>query len=83
MSPYEENINTLQVRTQVLLDNGETIVLGGIYTQQTSESVSKVPVLGDLPVFGPLFRTKGILDNRRELLIFLTPRIINPVLTAG
>ena len=83
VSPTEENINTLQVRTQVLLDNGETIVLGGIYTQQTSESVSKVPVLGDLPVFGPLFRTKGILDNRRELLIFLTPRIINPVLTAG
>ena len=67
----------------MLLDNGETIVLGGIYTQQTSESVSKVPVLGDLPVVGPLFRTKGILDNRRELLIFLTPRIINPVLTAG
>ncbi len=83
VSPTEENINTLQVRTQVLLDNGETIVLGGIYTQQTSESVSKVPVLGDLPVVGPLFRTKGILDNRRELLIFLTPRIINPVLTAG
>jgi type IV pilus assembly protein PilQ len=67
----------------VLLDNGETIVLGGIYTQQTSESVSKVPFLGDLPVVGPLFRTKGILDNRQELLIFLTPRIINPVLTAG
>ena len=83
VSPTEENINTLQVRTQVLLDNGETIVLGGIYTQQTSESVSKVPVLGDLPVLGPLFRTKGILDNRQELLIFLTPRIINPVLTAG
>ena len=83
VSPTEENINTLQVRTQVLLDNGETVVLGGIYEQQTSESVSKVPVLGDLPVLGPLFRTKGILDNRRELLIFLTPRIINPVLTAG
>ena len=83
VSPTEENINTLQVRSQVLLDNGETVVLGGIYEQQTSESVSKVPVLGDLPVLGPLFRTKGILDNRRELLIFLTPRIISPVLTAG
>ena len=83
VSPTEENINTLQVRTQVLLDNGETVVLGGIYEQQTSESVSKVPVLGDLPILGALFRTRGILDNRRELLIFLTPRIINPVLTAG
>jgi type IV pilus assembly protein PilQ len=83
VSATEENINTLQVRTQVLLDNGETVVLGGIYEQQTSESVSKVPVLGDLPILGVLFRTRGILDNRRELLIFLTPRIINPVLTAG
>ncbi len=83
VSATEENINTLQVRTQVLLDNGETVVLGGIYEQQTSESVSKVPVLGDLPFLGPLFRTKGILDNRSELLIFLTPRIVNPVLTAG
>ncbi|MGA0844409.1 MAG: type IV pilus secretin PilQ [Arenicellales bacterium] len=83
VSATEENINTLQVRTQVLLDNGETVVLGGIYEQQTSESVSKVPVLGDLPILGPLFRTKGILDNRSELLIFLTPRIVNPVLTAG
>ena len=83
VSPTEENINTLQMRTLVLLENGETVVLGGIYEQQTSESVSKVPVLGDLPVLGPLFRTKGILDNRRELLIFLTPRIISPVLTAG
>ncbi len=83
VSPTEENINTLQVRTQVLLDNGETVVLGGIYEQQTSESVSKVPVLGDLPILGVLFRTRGILDYRRELLIFLTPRIINPVLTAG
>jgi type IV pilus assembly protein PilQ len=83
VSPTEENINTFQIRTQVLLDNGETVVLGGIYEQQTSESVSKVPVLGDLPILGALFRTRGILDNRRELLIFLTPRIINPVLTAG
>jgi type IV pilus assembly protein PilQ len=83
VSATEENINTLQVRTQVLLDNGETVVLGGIYEQQTADNVSKVPVLGDLPILGPLFRTKGILDNRSELLIFLTPRIVNPVLTSG
>ena len=79
----QPNIDTLKVQTQVLLDNGETVVLGGIYEQTTSESVSKVPVLGDLPFLGPLFRTKGILDNRSELLIFLTPRIVNPVLTSG
>ena len=79
----DPNINTLVVDTQVLLDNGETIVLGGIYEQTTSESVSKVPVLGDLPFLGSLFKTKGIVDNRSELLIFLTPRIVNPVLTTG
>ena len=83
VSPTEENINTLQVKTQVLLDNGETVVIGGIYEQQTSETISKVPLLGDLPVVGNLFKKKGILDSRRELLIFLTPRIINPALTGG
>ena len=83
VSPTEENINTLQVKTQVLLDNGETVVIGGIYEQQTSETISKVPLLGDLPVVGNLFKKKGILDSRKELLIFLTPRIINPALTAG
>ena len=83
VSPTEENINTLQVKTQVLLDNGETVVIGGIYEQQTSETISKVPLLGDLPVLGNLFKKKGILDSRKELLIFLTPRIINPALTGG
>ena len=83
VSPTEENINTLQVKTQVLLENGETVVIGGIYEQQSSKTVSKVPLLGDLPLVGKLFKKKGILDNRRELLIFLTPRIINPALTGG
>ena len=83
VSPTEENINTLQVKTQVLLENGETVVIGGIYEQQSSKTVSKVPWLGDLPLVGKLFKKKGILDNRRELLIFLTPRIINPALTGG
>ena len=83
VSPTEENIDTLQVKTQVLLDNGETVVIGGIYEQQSSKSLSKVPLLGDLPLVGELFKKKGILDNRRELLIFLTPRIINPALTGG
>jgi len=83
VSPTEENINTLQVKTQVLLENGETVVIGGIYEQQSSKTLSKVPLLGDLPLVGKLFKKKGILDNRRELLIFLTPRIINPALTGG
>ena len=83
VSPTEENINTLQVKTQVLLENGETVVIGGIYEQQSSKTLNKVPLLGDLPLVGKLFKKKGILDNRRELLIFLTPRIINPALTGG
>ncbi|MEO1840470.1 MAG: type IV pilus secretin PilQ, partial [Pseudomonadota bacterium] len=83
VSPTEENINTLQVKTQVLLENGETVVIGGIYEQQSSKTLSKVPLLGDLPLVGKLFKKTGILDNRRELLIFLTPRIINPALTGG
>jgi len=83
VSPTEQNINTLKVRTRVLLDNGETVVIGGIYEQQSSETISKIPLLGDLPVIGELFKKKGILNSRRELLIFLTPRIINPALTGG
>jgi type IV pilus assembly protein PilQ len=83
VSATEENINTLKVETQVLLENGETVIIGGIYSQEETKSVSKVPYLGDIPGLGVLFRTKSVLDKRSELLIFLTPRIVNPVLTAG
>ncbi len=78
VSATEENINTLQIRTQVLLNNGETVVIGGIYEQQIGKSTTKIPVLGDLPVLGLLFRKTGTIDKRTELLVFLTPRIINP-----
>ena len=83
VSATEENINTLKVETQVLLENGETVIIGGIYSQEETKSVSKVPYLGDIPGLGVLFRTKSVLDKRSEMLIFLTPRIVNPVLTAG
>lgn len=82
-SPTEPTINTKQITTQVLLENGETAVIGGIYQQDTSNSVTKVPFLGDLPILGNLFRTKSRSDNRTELLIFLTPRIVNPALNIG
>lgn len=80
VSPTDPTINTKQVDTQVLLENGETVVIGGIYQQDESFDVSKVPILGDIPVIGQLFRTKGETDNRTELLVFLTPRIISPAL---
>lgn len=70
------SINTREVATQVLVDNGETVVLGGIYEQERINSVEKVPVLGDLPGLGVLFRNKTETDNKSELLVFVTPKII-------
>ena len=69
-------IDTQQITTQVLVDNGETLVLGGIYQQRTSKSVSKVPVLGDIPFLGALFRTTNNSSSKSELLIFVTPRVV-------
>jgi type IV pilus assembly protein PilQ len=79
----QETLNTKRIKTQVLLGNGETAVIGGIYQQEQANSVTKVPFLGDIPALGALFRTKTRLDRRTELLIFLTPRIINPALDLG
>lgn len=83
VSATDPTINTKQITTQVLLENGETAVIGGIYQQDESTNVSKVPLLGDIPGLGILFRTKSRQDNRTELLIFLTPRIVNPALNIG
>ncbi|OUS27773.1 secretin [Thalassotalea sp. 42_200_T64] len=69
-------IDTQEIGTQVLVNNGETIVLGGIYQQQVINSVSKVPILGDIPYLGWLFRTSTEFNEKKELLIFVTPRII-------
>jgi len=69
-------IDTQRIGTQVLVNNGETIVLGGIYQQAIINSVSKVPVLGDIPYFGWLFRNSSNFNEKKELLIFVTPRIV-------
>jgi len=71
------SIDTQRIGTQVLVDHGETIVLGGIYQQQLINRVSKVPVLGDIPFVGFLFRSTTDENNRQELLIFVTPKIIS------
>ena len=68
-------INTKQVKTTVLVDNGGTVVLGGIYTQEERADVTKVPFLGDIPLFGNLFKSTGKTNNKTELLIFITPRV--------
>ncbi len=75
------SINTNNVKTQVLVNNGETIVLGGIFTTQSTESVTKTPFLGDLPYLGKLFRRSTSTDDKQELLIFITPRLIRDSLT--
>ncbi|CAG0906756.1 unnamed protein product [Cyprideis torosa] len=70
-------IDTRKVQTQVLVDNGETIVLGGIFEKTTTEGTTKVPLLGDIPVLGQLFRVDKQTNKKTELLIFVTPKIIN------
>jgi len=74
-------INTQQLNTEVLIQNGGTAVLGGIYVQNQSDTTDKIPVLGDLPYVGFMFRTNAKVDNRDELLIFITPRILKDNLT--
>ena len=73
-------INKKEITTQVLLNNGETVVIGGIYEQQSATSVSKVPFFGDLPLLGWMFRKKNEFDNKIETLIFMTPRILSDTL---
>jgi len=59
----------------VLVENGGTVVIGGIYTQTQNNTVNKVPLLGDVPILGALFRNKAEQDDKSELLIFITPKI--------
>lgn len=59
-----------------MVNNGETVVLGGVFEQNKNNSVSKVPLLGDVPLLGYLFRTTKKEDTKRELLIFVTPQIL-------
>lgn len=70
------SIDTRSVETQVLVANGQTVVLGGIYETERRETIKKVPVLGDIPFVGALFRSTQRVDNKAELLIFVTPRIL-------
>ncbi len=69
-------IKTQAVETNVLVDNGETIVLGGVYEQTKSKKVSRIPFFGDLPLVGWLFRSKFEQNNKSELLIFVTPKLL-------
>ena len=71
------SIDTNEVETDVLVDNGQTIVLGGVYQQNSSNAISRVPFFGDLPFVGVLFRNTATENNKSELLVFITPKIID------
>ena len=75
-TPAGPSINTKRVDTQVLVENGGTVVIGGIFGRIESKSVNKVPLLGDIPVLGILFRNTAKTDDKTELMVFITPRIL-------
>ncbi|MGS0755835.1 type IV pilus secretin PilQ [Roseateles sp. GG27B] len=77
LTPQGYAINTKHVQTQVLVENGGTVVIGGIFTLDEREDVSKVPVLGDIPYLGNLFKNKSRTSSKTELLIFLTPKVVS------
>jgi len=70
------SIDTNKISTQVLVNDGQTVVLGGILETERRDSEKKVPWLGDVPVLGHLFKSTSKTDNKDELLIFVTPRIL-------
>ncbi len=74
-------IETKNVKSEVLIENGGTVVIGGIYEEEESTGEDKVPLLGDVPVLGHLFKSQSTVSNRKELLVFITPRIVSDALT--
>ncbi len=76
------SIDTRNVTTQIAVNNGDTAVIGGIYEETITNSVEKVPLLGDIPLFGNLFKTTTRGSEKQELLIFLTPRVVKDTINA-
>ncbi len=76
------SIDTNEIETSIIVDNGQTVVLGGVFRSEDVEAVVKTPFLGDLPVLGRLFRRTTKSNQKAELLVFITPRIMNDVLSA-
>ncbi len=77
------SINTKNIKTKVTVENGGTVVLGGVYQQNEQETTNKVPLLGDLPVVGNLFKSNTRTQARKELLVFITPKIIDEQIQAA
>jgi len=81
-TPAGVQINTKHVKTEVLVENGGTVVIGGIYEQSDRTDITQVPVLGELPFVGFLFKNRQTSTSKTELLVFITPKIVNDRLTS-
>jgi type IV pilus assembly protein PilQ len=81
VTPAGVQITTKHVKTEVLVENGGTVVIGGIYLQRDRTDTTRVPFFGELPYIGFLFRNNATTSSRDELLVFITPRIVNERLT--
>ena len=80
-TPAGVQINTKHVKTEVLVENGGTVVIGGIFEQNDRTDTTKIPLLGDIPFLGWLFKNSTTTSNKTELLVFITPRVVNDRLT--
>lgn len=76
-SGCEPSVDTREVKTRVMMENGETLVIGGIYEERNSQSENRVPLLADIPLIGHLFQNRSKTDGKGELLIFITPSILS------
>ena len=81
VTPAGVQITTKHVKTEVLVENGGTVVIGGIYQESNRTDITKIPFLGDLPYVGFLFKNNTTTNNKTELLVFITPRVVNERLT--
>ena len=70
-------IDTKHIKTEVLVENGGTVVIGGIFTLDETETETRVPLLGELPVVGNLFKSRARSSTKREMLVFITPKMIS------
>ncbi|MEZ0472263.1 type IV pilus secretin PilQ [Luteimonas sp. B3_2_R+30] len=77
------NLARREITTAVLIDDGQTVVIGGVYEFQDRQTMSKIPFLGDLPIIGNLFKTRGKSNSKAELLIFVTPKVLRVAQRAG
>jgi type IV pilus assembly protein PilQ len=82
-SGFPPAINKRKAKTQVLMNQGERLVIGGVTTAQNQNTVRKVPVFGDIPLLGWLFKQKETFEQGRELVVFLTPSVLNPSVAAS